>query len=212
MRSIYIFLRKLFYPIIMQFRVASLNLKWRKGNPNNFTTVENVFPLSKAKVGKGTYGPLNVKCYGNPLEKLVIGNFCSIAPGVIFILGGEHNYNCVSTYPYNYFYGDKHIATKTKGPICVEDDVWIGENAIILSGCKIGRGSVIGAGSIVSTDIPEYSIYAGNRILKRRFNEDEIKMLKKIDYQVLDINLMMKLEENKFSVVDIRDLVNSSIG
>lgn len=60
----------------------------------------------------------------------------------------------------------------------VEDDVWIGYNAIILSGVKIGRGSVVAAGSVVTRDVPRYSIVAGvpARVLGMRFAEHDIAL------------------------------------
>lgn len=63
--------------------------------------------------------------------------------------------------------------------IIVEDDVWIGMEALILSGVKIGRGSIIGARAIVTKDVPPYSIFIGNRVLKRRFSEKIIETVKK---------------------------------
>lgn len=55
-------------------------------------------------------------------------------------------------------------------PVCIEDDVWIGARVIILPGVKIGRGSVIGAGSVVTKDVEEYTVVGGNpaKVLKRR--------------------------------------------
>lgn len=149
--------------------------KWRELNKRNGTKAINIFPAKKVYVGVGTYGGLRVLTFDNNEEKLIIGNYCSIAENVTFLLGGEHDYKCMSTFPYwTHILNKKPFkSTNTKGPIIIEDEVWIGFGALILSGVKIGKGSIIGAGSIVSKDIPPYAIYVDNRILKYRF-EDEI--------------------------------------
>ena len=72
--------------------LANRQALWRKQNKHNQTNPVNIFPLEKVKVGRYTYGDLRVYCYRNPQESLRIGDFCSIASDVIFILGGEHNY------------------------------------------------------------------------------------------------------------------------
>ncbi len=70
--------------------------------------------------------------------------------------------------------------------IIVEDDVWIGYDALILSGVKIGKGSVIGARAIVSKDVPPYSVYVGNSIIKKRFPESIIDKISTIDYSSIN--------------------------
>ena len=72
----------------------------------------------------------------------------------------------------------------SKGEIVIEDDVWIGSNSVILSGVKIGRGAVIGAGSIVTKNVPKYAIVAGNpaKVIKMRFNDEEISKLEKLKW------------------------------
>lgn len=56
----------------------------------------------------------------------------------------------------------------SKGPVVIEDDVWMGENAVVLSGVTVGRGSIVGANSVVTHDVPPYSLCCGNpaRIIK----------------------------------------------
>lgn len=130
-----------------------------KKNKHNFTIVENCFNFSKVTVGKYTYGPIKALSFGNNNEKLVIGSFCSIAKEVTFLLGGAHNYQTLSTYPFpvKWFSED----TPSKGPIIIDDDVWIGYKATILSGVHIGQGAVIAAGAVVTKDVPAYSIVGG---------------------------------------------------
>lgn len=165
---------------------------WRKKNKNNFTIANEIFNINKVTVGQGTYANLNVHCYGNNKEKLIIGNYCSISDDVHFILGGNHRYDLLSSYPIKNKLINGECEAYTKGPIIIEDDVWIGYGCKILSGVTIGRGAVIGAGSIVTKDVPPYSIYAGNEIKKFRFSKDIIEELKKIDYKMINIDEITK--------------------
>jgi acetyltransferase-like isoleucine patch superfamily enzyme/glycosyltransferase involved in cell wall biosynthesis len=160
---------------------------WRTLNPHNETGLDQIygpFDFNKVKVGRMTYGPLIVWTFGNGEESLSIGSFSSIAAGVTFILGGNHPHKGFSTFPFLVKYFNVGIESKTKGPVVIGDDVWIGTNAIILSGVTIGRGAVIGAGAVVSQDIPPYSIVAGNpaQVMRYRFEPAVIEKLCKLDY------------------------------
>ncbi|WP_214858361.1 CatB-related O-acetyltransferase [Exiguobacterium sp. s191] len=172
--------------------------KWRKENSNNFTNIGRRFPddTSIVSIGKMTYGTLNVQSYGNSEEKLSIGSYCSIAGNVIFLLGGEHPYKGFSTYPFRKYICGIDENTATKGPIVIEDDVWIGENSLILSGVKIGQGAIIAAGSIVTKNIPPYAIFAAGKVLKYRFDQEVINALLHFDYENLDINHIKKNVED----------------
>jgi acetyltransferase-like isoleucine patch superfamily enzyme len=123
---------------------------------------------AKYDVGEWTFGsPTIVECEGEQ-GKLKIGKFCSIADGVKILLGGEHNYRLVSTYPFDNLlirFHDLGPTVKTKGDVTIGNDVWIGYGAIILSGVKIGDGAVIGAGSVVARSVPAYAVVAGNPAL-----------------------------------------------
>ncbi|MBP1617335.1 MAG: hypothetical protein H6Q14_1162 [Bacteroidetes bacterium] len=155
-------------------------MRWRELNKHNHTYLNNIVPLEIVRVGKYSYGPLNIRYFGADNERLVIGNYCSIAEDVHFILGGNHCINTISPYPFKVF--RDHICKEesfSKGPIHVEDHAWIGHNALILSGVTIGKGAIVGAGSVVSKDIPPYCIAAGNpiRIIKKRFSDEIIDYL-----------------------------------
>ena len=63
--------------------------------------------------------------------------------------------------------------------------MWIGFGALIMSGAQIGQGAVIGANSIVNGIVPPYSIYIGNKVIKKRFDDKTIELLKKIDYRIV---------------------------
>lgn len=126
---------------------------------------------------------------GNDNEKLIIGSFVSIARGVKFLLGGNHSINTFMTYPIKERLIGIKIGALTKGPIIIEDDVWIGQDAMILSGVRICKGAVIGAGSVVAKDIPPFAIACGNpvRVVKYRFSEKVIEKLLKIDFSKIPL-------------------------
>lgn len=162
-------------------------IKWKvKTHGLNDTSLFMDGDLSKVEVGRYTYGRLNVFSYGSKEEKLKIGDFCSIAGTAKFICGGGHDTTTLLTYPVK----QKILNTGSascKGPIIVEDDVWIGESAILMSGVHIGRGAVIGAGAVVTKDIPPYAVAVGvpATVIKYRFSKEIIDRLKKIDFETI---------------------------
>ena len=132
-------------------------------------------------------------------DKLIIGKFCQIAAGVEFIMNGaNHQMNAVSTFPFYTLEGwdmDPPALSDLplKGDTVIGNDVWIGQNAVILPGVRIGDGSIIGANSVVGNDVEPYTIVAGNpaRILRKRFDEELIDLLLKFrwwDKSVEEIN------------------------
>ena len=147
--------------------------RYRKLNSHNFTKIMNYCDLSKVVVGKKTYGEIHVTDFSPSDTKLYIGSYCSIAPNVRFLLGGEHQLYSVSTYPFKVLCFGESREAGSKGDIVVKDDVWIGDGAIICSGVTIGQGAVIAAGSVVTKNVEPYSIVGGNpaKILKWRFDQ-----------------------------------------
>ena len=191
--------KEIILEIKKRIRLIQFQKEYRNANKNNGTIALNVFPLNKISVGNHTYGGISFLTFDNNDEHLYIGNCCSIAEGVCFIGGGEHNYKRMFLFPvYSHVFGNTSFEpTPTKGPIYIEDDVWIGYGAIILSGVRIGRGSVIGAGSIVSKDVPAFSIYVGNKVIRPRFKDEEIKnYLSTIDY--LKLSQISNPENRRF--------------
>lgn len=157
---------------------------WRNKNIHNKTFIVNNFNFENVIVGNETYGDLEVYDYGTPKEKLIIGNYVSIANGVRFLLGGNHQIKTFTTYPLkSKLTGrDFHLDATTKGSIIIEDEVWIGLGVIILSGVKIGRGAIVAAGSVVSRDIPEFTIAGGcpAKVIKNRYSQDIIDKIKTV--------------------------------
>lgn len=124
-------------------------------------------------------------------DKLIIGKFCTISTGVTFIMNGaNHQLNGYSTYPFGIFRNGweksspskKELRASSKGNIVIGNDVWMGREAVILPGVKIGDGAIIGAQSVVTHDVPPYSVVAGNpaRFIRRRFNDEIVYLLLKI--------------------------------
>lgn len=146
------------------------------------------------EVGQWSYGEPEV-VYWEAGAHLTIGRFCSIAGGVTIFLGGEHHPEWVSTYPFSLAFADARALPgypHTKGDVTIGHDVWIGRDALLLSGITVGHGAVIGAGSVVTRDVEPYSISAGNpaRHLRHRFPPETIRALLRIawwDWPLEDI-------------------------
>lgn len=123
-------------------------------------------------------------------DKLIIGKFCQIGHNVEFIMNGaNHQMNSVSTYPFYIFKGWEQNPPKIndlpfKGDTIVGNDVWIGQNAVILPGVHIGDGCIIGANSVVGSDIPPYSVVVGNpaKVIRKRFDDEMIELLEKLEW------------------------------
>jgi virginiamycin A acetyltransferase len=119
-------------------------------------------------------------------DRLVIGKFCAIARGVRFIMNGaNHKLTGLSTYPFGIF-GQGWEAARPKpgeiasrGDTVIGHDVWLGYEALIMPGVKIGNGAIVAARSVVTHDVPAYGVVGGNpaKLIKKRFDEDTIVAL-----------------------------------
>jgi virginiamycin A acetyltransferase len=134
-------------------------------------------------------------------DKLIIGKFCQIAAGVEFIMNGaNHKMNGASTFPFYIFEGwkqDVPLITEMphKGDTIVGNDVWIGQNATILPGVKIGNGAIIGANSTVGNNVEPYTIVAGNpaKPIRKRFDDELVTLLERLKWWDLPIEQIQKL-------------------
>ena len=195
---------------------SSIVEEWRKRNKHNNTNLENLFLPERITVGNATYGNINAIFSSKDDSKLLIGNFCSIGAGVKFIVSSEHPYECLSTYPFKTFYFGEELEATSKGSIVVKDDVWIGINAIVLSGVTVGQGAIIGAGSVVTKDVPPYAIVGGNpaKVIKYRFSSEIIEKLKKFNYATLSADRINKLRDRlyvKITSENVDELLNEII-
>lgn len=120
------------------------------------------------------------------MNNVTIGKFCSIAEGVIFDGGFNHNMEFISTFPFNRLEGLESLKGHPlcKGDIIIGNDVWIGEDAIIMSGITVGDGAVVAARAIVTRNVEPYSMVAGmpSKHKKFRFSETQIESLLKIKW------------------------------
>jgi acetyltransferase-like isoleucine patch superfamily enzyme len=176
--------------------------------------------------GKYTYGEIKeVAGEGN----ITVGNFCSISGKVKAFMAQDHNYNCISTFPFAHpglSFG-KHIdgysrleedMNIVKGyDINVGSDVWLGYGCVLFRGINVGCGSIIGAFTRVTKNIPPYSVVVGDsRILRKRFSDEDIDFLMKLKWwdmedkeigkmvkylRTRDINLLKNWVEENYSNV-----------
>lgn len=139
-------------------------------------------------VGKWSYGFWDM-VRANPRGIARIGAFCSIAPNVT-VTGQQHSLSTVTTSPIVYT-ADRGFIDSDRpdfgGPgrndrVEIGNDVWIGQNVTILPSVRIADGAVIGAGAVVTRDVPAYAIAAGvpARVIRTRFSEAEIAALARI--------------------------------
>lgn len=169
--------------------------------------------IQDCSIGIGTYIQ-----YGCNLQKCNIGRWCSIAPEVKIITGNHPTQKIVTTHPA--FYSNKthanmhfencvefedysYVDSEKKWFCEIGNDVWIGERALILNGIKIGNGAIIGAGAIVTRDIPPYAVAVGvpAKVIKYRFTNDQIKKLEIIKWWENDMEWLKK-NSQLFSNID----------
>lgn len=170
--------------LLGHIKVALFRKKWREINKHNDTIACNIFNENTVSVGKGTYGGITV-FNDVPTKQLIIGHYCSIALNVTFLLGHDHRVEYLSTFPYKAeILHKQNTEAISKGDIIVDDDVWIGYGATIMSGVHIGQGAVVAAGAVVTKDVPPYAIVGGvpAKVIKYRFDPEMIEELLKIDY------------------------------
>lgn len=177
---------------------------WRKKNRHNRIQISrdsHVFPGNRfedlfdvVSVGNGSYGEIIVYHYGEENAGLKIGNLVSVGKNVYFLLGGNHFSSGLFNYPFRFFLNTGGNDSYSKGPITIEDDVWIGMNSMILSGVRIGKGAVIAAGSVITRDVEPFSIMAGNpaKKVKDRFDRETAEKLLNVDYSGISADFIKK--------------------
>lgn len=155
-------------------------------------------------------------------DKLIIGKFCQIAEGVEFIMNdANHQMNSVSTFPFYTLEGWNMETPKAedmpfKGDTVIGNDVWIGQNAVILPGVHIGDGAIVGANSVVGNNIEPYTIVVGNpaKPVRKRFDNELISLMLEWnwwDKSVEEINdLIPILTSSKLN--DVKNKIKEMLG
>lgn len=125
-------------------------------------------------------------------DKLRIGKFCSVACGAKFLFtSGNHSLESLSTYTFPIFFDEWGLDAKNirkawdnKGDIVIGSDVWIGYEAVIMSGVRIGDGAIIGTRAVVTKDVPPYTIVGGvpAKQIRKRFDDATIEKLEEIRF------------------------------
>ena len=167
--------------------------------------------VSDSKVGRFTYIANN-----SYIKNCQIGSFCSIGSNVKTFVGLHPSSNWVSTSPIFYnnnnpfaetfvkkksFEQHKYIA-ESMFVVDIGNDVWIGDDVTIFDGVKIGNGAIIGAKSLVTRDVPAFTIVGGitAKPIRKRFSVEDIKYLQSIKWWNWDISKIKKYS-SKFSSV-----------
>ena len=123
-------------------------------------------------------------------DRLVIGKYCSIACGAKFVFtSANHTMKSLSTYPFPLFWEEYDLAKSrvteawdNKGDITIGNDVWIGYEAVVMSGVHIGNGAIIGTRAVVTRDVEPYTIVGGvpARPIRKRYDQSTIEKLEEI--------------------------------
>jgi len=203
----YFFVKKIYFllfRILKFFKYPSAIIESNFIMPNvkigkNVIIKENCRIQSHVYIGDFTF--INHSTQIDPFVK--IGKYCSISHGVKIGLG-PHPMNFFSTStvfykPYRGFVNEElYNEFKEKGYTEIGNDVLIGANALILAGIKIGDGAIIGAGSVITKDVPPYAVVVGNpgKIIKYRFDEATINKLLKIKWWDRDLKEILKYKED----------------
>lgn len=132
---------------------------------NSSFSYKNITIGSNVGIGENAY-------FNATLSHIYIENNIAIAPNVT-IRGGNHRFDIVGKWITDYTAKDKNPSDDE--PVYIEDDCWIGTNVTILKGVRIGRGSIVAAGSVVHKSCPPYSIIVGvpAKVIKFRWNNLE---------------------------------------
>lgn len=170
--------------------IIKLYNKIEKGEMWSITARDLYKKWYNVEIGIGSYG--GCFNYENIAAGTKVGKYCSFAKDV-YIFNANHPMEFISTHPFTYnkivgFVSEEKI---DRSKLVIGNDVWIGQNSIILSKCNnIGDGAVIGAGSVITKDIPDYAIVVGvpGKVIGYRFSQNEIKKIKESKWWNNDLN------------------------
>ena len=149
-------------------------------------------------------------------DRLIIGKFCALARDVKFIMNGaNHKLAGFSTYPFQIFgNGWEKVNPQPgelpyKGNTVIGNDVWIGYEAVIMPGIRVGDGAIVAAKSVVVSDVSPYTIVGGNpaKSIRQRFDDATIESLLAVAWWNWDIDKITRNLE-KIVAADIAALIN----
>jgi acetyltransferase-like isoleucine patch superfamily enzyme len=152
-----------------KIKMYALMPLFKKHGKNFIFYTDSYFSYKTIEIGNDVYiGP---RANFGGIKGIFIGNKVMFGPDVS-ILGGDHNTTQIGEYMADV----KQKLPENDLPVIIEDDVWVGSRAIILKGVTIKTGSIIAAGTIVTKDVPAYSIVAGvpGKVIRQRFSEDNL--------------------------------------
>lgn len=179
--------------LIKNFEKTIMTFNYKK-IVNRFINVNKTIIIGNITFGDYTYYGRNC-CFHAPENSYIkIGKFCSISESV-FIITSNHRYDTISTFPFQEVIKDiPQQKIRELGNIEIGNDVWIGTKSVILKGITIGDGAIIGAGSVVTKNVPPYCIVAGvpAKIITFRFSQNQINKLLKIKWWDWDIEYIKK--------------------
>lgn len=193
-------------------KLNAFRRRWVCQHPESELIPMNCFPNGVVEVGRYSYGELKVITFDSK-TKLKIGSFVSIAQQVTFLLDVEHYIHHLSTFPWKVkMLGESTPETFSKGDIVIDDDVWIGYGATIMSGVHVAQGAVIAAGAVVTKDVPAYAIAGGvpAKIIRFRFEDEYINELLKMNFNKINEEMVRDNLIDLYSDLDVMDIMKLS--
>lgn len=214
LKNLSITLLKIIFPFLptISLKQTAVKIIFRLDDESYTNTRKVMKQFFNITVDAYSYGAFEI----NKIEPgTSIGSFCSIAPNVhIGLL--NHPFNYILTHPilFDQHYGIpinkeiKSVVKQLNPPVNIGHDVWIGVNATILSGVKIGNGAIIAAGAVVTKDVAPYAIVGGvpAKFIKYRFPQDQIDELLKVDFSKINSKFIRK---NLSSFYDIDSFIKN---
>jgi virginiamycin A acetyltransferase len=135
-------------------------------------------PETPIRIGRGSTVH---RCVLKGQSPITIGRFCEIAEGV-HVVSSNHRVDRASIHVVQQLRVGVEDLWATRGPVEIGHNVWLGDNAMVLSGVTIGNGAVVAAGAVVTRDVEPFSIVGGTpaRFIRKRFSDDTITALQKL--------------------------------